>query len=378
MIVVIADDLTGAVELAGIGLSHGLKVEVSLELTPSAQADLLVIATDTRSKAEEFAVADIQYLSRALPDLKPSLIFKKVDSVLRGHVMAELRAQMTALGLEKALLVPANPSLGRTIEEGQYLINGKPINETGFANDPEFPVKTAAIAGLLRSSAMDLYIRKSNKGFEDVGVTVGETASLADIDSWASKVDANTLAAGGAGFFKALLKGIGQDQLKDDHAVGARKLFVSGTAFKESAVRIQGLAEKGIVSYMPDSLLTKNIDDNAVENWASEIENKLDIYQTAIIAIHPECKLEQGIAAPELRERTALVIKTLFKRTEINELLIEGGSTAFSVLAQLGIKALYPVKEYATGVVRSCTKENNLYITLKPGSYKWPEEAWVF
>ena len=50
MLAVIADDLTGAAEIGGIGLSYGLKVEISSKVNPSTEADLLVIATDTRSK----------------------------------------------------------------------------------------------------------------------------------------------------------------------------------------------------------------------------------------------------------------------------------------------------------------------------------------
>src|SRR5882757_10096749 len=44
MIAVIADDLTGAAELGGIGLRYGLSVEVNMDVNLSTKADLLVIA----------------------------------------------------------------------------------------------------------------------------------------------------------------------------------------------------------------------------------------------------------------------------------------------------------------------------------------------
>ncbi|WP_207422538.1 four-carbon acid sugar kinase family protein [Desertivirga brevis] len=379
MIVVIADDLTGAVELAGIGLSYGLKVEVSLDLTASVQSDLLVIATDTRSKTQELAVEDVKSVSRNLSTLNHSFVFKKVDSVLRGHVISELRAQMEVFNLKKALLVPANPGLGRTIENGKYLIHGKPLHETGFANDPEFPARTSEIINMLRTSASDVYIRKPTDSIEDIGISVGETVSPADIDKWTVKVDSETLLAGGSAFFASLLKKVQTEypiETKQGYRPGTRKLFVSGTAYKDSAIKIQQLSESGQVSYMPSSLYFESISDYAVEQWAAEIENKLNIYQTAIIAIHPECETFAGIGAPELRERTASVVKSIFERTQIDELMVEGGSTAFSILTKLGISRLYPVNEFSTGVVCSRTKEiNNLYITLKPGSYQWPEEV---
>lgn len=49
MIVVVADDFTGAVELAGVGLRYGLKAEVQTVVSPNTKAELAVIDADTRS-----------------------------------------------------------------------------------------------------------------------------------------------------------------------------------------------------------------------------------------------------------------------------------------------------------------------------------------
>lgn len=48
MFAVIADDLTGAAELAGISLQFGLTSEIKSEFTGSTDADLLVINTSSR------------------------------------------------------------------------------------------------------------------------------------------------------------------------------------------------------------------------------------------------------------------------------------------------------------------------------------------
>ncbi|MDB5149076.1 MAG: hypothetical protein JWQ57_3096, partial [Mucilaginibacter sp.] len=79
MIAVIADDLTGAAELAGIGLNHGLKTEVSTTVDERCDADLLVIATDTRSLPVATAKDIIHHLSVQLLQLQPQFIFKKID-----------------------------------------------------------------------------------------------------------------------------------------------------------------------------------------------------------------------------------------------------------------------------------------------------------
>ena len=49
MIVVVADDMTGAAEIAGFCLRYGLRVAFATEVTELPKADVLVVATDTRS-----------------------------------------------------------------------------------------------------------------------------------------------------------------------------------------------------------------------------------------------------------------------------------------------------------------------------------------
>jgi len=46
---------------------------------------------------------------------RPDLVYKKVDSVLRGWVRPELEELLGGLGWARALIVPANPGLGRVI-----------------------------------------------------------------------------------------------------------------------------------------------------------------------------------------------------------------------------------------------------------------------
>src|SRR3954470_9670635 len=103
MIAVIADDLTGAAELAGIGLNHGLRTEVSTTVDERCDADLLIIATDTRSLPLDKAKEIMHDLTVQLLQLKPRFIFKKIDSVLRGHIVEELQSQLIASGLKRAL-----------------------------------------------------------------------------------------------------------------------------------------------------------------------------------------------------------------------------------------------------------------------------------
>ena len=49
MIAVIADDFTGAAEIGGVGLRYGLRVVIETSVQQQAEADLHIIATNSRS-----------------------------------------------------------------------------------------------------------------------------------------------------------------------------------------------------------------------------------------------------------------------------------------------------------------------------------------
>ena len=98
MIAVIADDFTGAAELAGISLRYGLKVSVCLGNDIDRDVDVLIIDTNSRSlKKEEALKATVNAISK-IRQMKPDLVYKKIDSALRGYVLEELKIQMILSG----------------------------------------------------------------------------------------------------------------------------------------------------------------------------------------------------------------------------------------------------------------------------------------
>ena len=145
MIAVIADDFTGAAEIGGIGLRRGLATVIETDVGHAEGVDLLIISADSRSISAEASRIEIERITRELMKLKPVFIFKKLDSVLRGNVVEELTAQMEISGKKKAIVVAGNPYFGRIISNGLYFINGIPANQTSFAEDPFFPVRSAII-----------------------------------------------------------------------------------------------------------------------------------------------------------------------------------------------------------------------------------------
>ncbi|OIN58693.1 four-carbon acid sugar kinase family protein [Arsenicibacter rosenii] len=381
MIAVIADDLTGAAELAGIGMTYGLRVELAMTANPASTADLLVVSTDARSVAEPEAVAQMTAATQAIKALKPSLLYKKMDSVMRGHVLAEVFAQMEVTGRPNALLVSANPALGRTLTDGIYYINGVPIAETHFAQDPEFPVWHAHVLTRLRADRTKVFVRPTGSLLPERGIAIGEAASVSDLAVWAQAVGPEVFLGGAAGFFTALLEAHGLRKPAGPEPSYSPKtaLFVCGTAFGKSVALVKEAADKGyVVSYMPVPLMRAGTYTEAgLKVWTSLVAANLLLQEPVIMAIRPN--ETETFDALHLRQCMALAVAQVLDKAPVPELIIEGGSTASAILRQLGIQRLAPVQELGPGVIRMQAIERPaLHITMKPGSYAWPETLWTF
>ena len=241
-IAVIADDFTGAAELAGISLRYGLTVSVCLHNEISTDADVLIISTDSRSLKKKEALKVTADAVRKIVHLKPDLIYKKIDSVLRGYVLDELKVQMELSSRNKVFIMPANPSLGRTIIAGKYFIDGKQINETGFVADPEFPVTNSTISKIVNDDSVK--VLKHTEFLPASGMMVGEAKNENDINEWAKKLDNSWVLAGAGDFYTALLNKRYKKQMVHEVQLLQPHLYVCGTSFKERKEFIKEIGEE--------------------------------------------------------------------------------------------------------------------------------------
>lgn len=376
MIAVVADDITGAAEMGGIALRYGLNVLVTDDADTSSKPDVLIIYTNTRSMRKQEAGEVMQMITKKLKRLRPRLFYKKTDSVLRGHVLAEMKAHMQELNLHKGLLVPANPSLGRIIKNGTYYINDEFIHQTGFAHDPEFPVKSSDIKAMLGKEDVSVYVISKKQSLPTNGIAVGEAVSNEDVASWADYGDASVLLGGGASFFNALLSKHFEIKTQNRRVqLSLPLLLISGTAFRKNVQRIQSLAP--LVSYMPDHIFQNDRPGTSdYDAWCNELVQLLSKHKKAIIAIDNTANKRSD---PHLlREKKAQVAELVLEKIKIKELLIEGGSTAYSIIKKNGWQSFAPKEELQPGIVRMQVEGvRDLHVTIKPGSYDWPPE-WNF
>lgn len=352
MIVVIADDFTGAAELAGISLRFGLTVELCVGEVEYKNADILVVSTDSRSLTKQAALQKTEDVIRDVMQLHPSFIYKKIDSVLRGYVADEIKLHMQWMGVQRAIVMPANTTLDRIIKKGEYFVNGIRINETGFAKDPEFPVNSSLIKEILKD---EVEVINVNQVLPENGVVVGEAENPDDYAQWVKKLDDRWVLAGAGDFYHALLQKEYKIKDKEVYRLESPLLYVCGTAFEARKKFIKSL---DCVAYIPATI---------TEEWLQETGTVIQQQNKLVIAID-----ESNETASALRKKMALAVKDIVARSNVKEVFIEGGSTAAAVLEALNIKKLTPVNEFIRGVVRM--KVDDLFITVKPGSYKLPDE----
>jgi uncharacterized protein YgbK (DUF1537 family) len=384
MIAVIADDFTGAAELAAIGLRFGLSAEVQTEINPNSKAELIVIDADTRSRTPKEAATEVEKVLKQLQKIPAKWIYKKVDSVMRGHILTELTTLLTTSNAERILLVPANPSLGRTISNGCYFINGQPLNKTDFATDPEYPATSSGVLELLGlSQSITTCILQTGQPIPTRGIAVGEAQTKEDLLFWAAQLDDQTIPAGAADFFAAILEAKGlrvkppDEQPEPPQSKTVLLVCAGGSHYSQKAV--EEAQRHGIpVSKMPPELFHDyQPDDKLLQQWTTETLTAFEEHPQVIVTIDQPTARNAELAR-KIRHHIAALVDNVLSRISIDELFIEGGATASTIVRRLKWRRFSLCAELAPGVVRMRAKEKqNQYLTIKPGSYPWPKKIWT-
>ncbi|MCU6712907.1 four-carbon acid sugar kinase family protein [Paenibacillus sp. J5C_2022] len=146
---IIADDLTGAsdsgVQLVNRGYASTVFLQhatAAADQEPIRSDHVFIYDTDTRHLSPEAAYAIVHQAAAALQETSSSaLVFKKMDSTLRGNVAAELNAVYDALKPDFIVIAPAYPKAGRILRNGIMLVQGRQLHESGIAQNskPSLP-----------------------------------------------------------------------------------------------------------------------------------------------------------------------------------------------------------------------------------------------
>jgi uncharacterized protein YgbK (DUF1537 family) len=379
MIGVIADDLTGAAEIGAVGLRHGLRAEIVRSGKPGGAADLVCVDTDSRSCEPAEAAKRAAAAAKLLRVAGARWIYKKVDSVLRGQVTAEVEAVMKQLKLERALLLPANPSLGRTIKDGQYFLRGRPLHKTEFAHDPHFPRRSSQVLQLMKvPERFMLRTAGGDRLLADGAIVIGDAETVADVADWTASFDSLMLPAGGAEFFNALLTAEnpanGNGHTAAEATPGGKEFFVVGTSTQAARkFVVAGRQQKTPVFSLPQEL-----------SWGAEFTPAAvtAVTQRVVAAFAEHSRVILNVGLPQVRDvevagrlsdHVVRVAERVLRQIPVEQVFAEGGATAAELVRRMGWARLAVVRELAPGVATLAVEgDERFLLTIKPGTYAWP------
>lgn len=119
-VLIVADDLTGACD-AAVPFAPAT-VWLRAFAVGNGLPPVNSISTESRDLPESEIFSRMRAVAQAAP--RADLIFKKIDSTLRGNIPAEIRAAMEAFACAAAVITPAFPDMGRTVRDGHLFVNG--------------------------------------------------------------------------------------------------------------------------------------------------------------------------------------------------------------------------------------------------------------
>jgi D-threonate/D-erythronate kinase len=363
----VADDLTGACDAAVQFAARGLPTTVKLGEDPPAllrsrfsARRVLAISTESRGLAGR----ELESLWGAFPPCRPArILFKKIDSTLRGSVGLELALAARAFGAEAVLISPAFPAMGRTVEAGWLRVNRPdfdPVEMAAYWRAQELRgcrhVETGAAAAAIAS------------GISFVSVDACCDADLDAITAAGLASGRRILWAGSGGLAAALgraLRPVGQalspapaGQRAGFPGQGRRNrlphqavLFCIGSNHPVTVEQ-----EGALAAARPTLVLAA--DDAAPERVRDTLEH----------GAHVLLRIPCGRVSPgRLRELAGAVRAPL---------ALSGGDTASAVCRALGTREIILLGEITPGIPRGIVRggaANGLPVATKSGGFGAPD-----
>ena len=152
----IADDFTGATDLAGLLARSGVKVSLRMGIPADPPADTAafeVIALKCRTAPVDEAVAECRAALAWLQAAGAKRFFWKYcstfDSTAEGNIGPVSEALMADLGTGQTIYCPAFPENGRAIFMGNLFVGRQPLAESPMKDHPLTPMRDSNLMRLL-------------------------------------------------------------------------------------------------------------------------------------------------------------------------------------------------------------------------------------
>ncbi len=372
-VAIVADDLTGALDAAApfAGRGAGTRVVVALEHLEAlldtwgcSLPEVIAVNTQSRHLDASLAAERVALATALLSRISPEVWFKKIDSTLRGQVVAECLAMREACG-RRLLLSPAVPAQGRILRDAEVRVEGIPLASTAYGEDARSAPPLGPLDAVFARQGYPLsrYPARSDEGLPATDC-VADAESDHDLDRLqeASRADAaDWLMVGAAGLATAIARRlfgqprpgrrIPRDRLSRLYAMGSRSPRAAEQVKRlcraEPALTIvEALESSGAASPVRPDLVIPGRSPHQVQD-AEEVAQAM--------AIRVEAAVGQWPPGPGL-------------------LFLTGGDIAMAVLSRLGVTFIQVDAEWSPGVATGHLEgDRRRWVMTKAGGFGHPD-----
>lgn len=401
----IADDFTGATDLANNLVRSGLRVVQAIGVPPApldAPADAVVVALKSRTIPAEEAVAQSLAALHWLQAQGAQQVYFKYcstfDSTPKGNIGPVAEALMAALGADFTIATPAFPDNGRTVFKGHLFVGEVLLHESGMQNHPLTPMTDPNLVRVLQSQCRQKVGLIDHKvvaaGADAVRSRIGhlraEGVSLAVVDAVSNDdlvrlgpalKDLPLLTAGsGVAIGLAPNFGIQPSSTASELPRGAGlKAVVSGSCSLATNRQVRAFIEAGGAALAIDPLRIAEGVDVAGEAlaWAAPRlpQGPVLVYSTAEAGVIKATQGRLGVEeAGAMVERTLAAIARGLVERGVRQLLVAGGETSGACVQALGVTQMQIGPQIDPGVpwchARSpAAGGDGLHLALKSGNF---------
>jgi uncharacterized protein YgbK (DUF1537 family) len=401
----IADDFTGATDLANMLVRGGMRTVQSIGI-PSAQmaegldADAIVIALKSRTTPVEDAVVESLAALQWLRERGCEQIFFKYcstfDSTAAGNIGQVSEALLASLGSDFTLACPAFPENGRTIFRGHLFVQDQLLNESGMQNHPLTPMTDANLVRVLQSQTrLNVGLLRYDsvaKGVESVrnkiaelrtagiGMAVADALSDADLYVLGAACADLPLLTGGSGLalglpenFRKAGKLRHSEEAASLQSISGKEVVLAGSASLATNGQVAAWLEAGRPALRIDPLALaagQPVVEQALA-FARDSAATVLIYATSspdeVKAVQAQLGVERAGAMVE--EALGKIAKGLFD-AGVRRFVVAGGETSGSVVQALGVHLLQIGGQIDPGVPATVSSgEQPLALALKSGNF---------
>lgn len=401
----IADDFTGATDLAGLLARSGARVSLRIGVPPGPPTDtapLEVIALKCRTAPVETAVnetlAALQWLRQAGAEKFFWKYCSTFDSTPRGNIGPVAEALMKALGVNQTIYCPAFPENGRSIFMGNLFVGEQPLAESPMRDHPLTPMRDSNLMRLLAPQVTQPVglanwhvVTKGTQPLRDrlaqlraggVAHVIVDAIANDDLHVIADACQNMKLLTGGSAIAvplqeawckQGLLKRSGMDRMQVA-ARGRRAVVLSGSCSAMTHRQVSAFLSQGRAGFKLDPLELVDAGADAAVAWlsAQPADATPIIYATAAPAEVHEAQQKLGIErAGALVEEALATCAVEARNLGFRRFIVAGGETSGAVTKALGITQLEVGAEIAPGVpwCFARTAEHDVAITLKSGNF---------